>query len=936
MKRLNIVLYLIIFLFSASGLLAQPFVYSPRAVVPVDNKTIKKTLPNGFTYYIRQNKTPGKKVELRLVINAGSILETEKQQGLGHFLEHMSFNGTKSFPNAEMIKTFESFGVRFGKELNAYTSFDETVYYLPIQSDKVSLGITALEDWAMNLTLSEKEIDRERGVVLEELRLGKTASTRIREQYLPVLMGGSLYPLRLPIGKEDVIQNFTYDELRSYYKKWHRPDLMAIMVIGDIDPKEIEKEIIEKFSVYKMPEHNEPRPSNPVPDHKETKYVLATDPETSGCSVEISYKHSPKKVITQQDYIESNIYNSLYSSMINSRLNELLEEEEPPFSEAESGYSNYFRDVDTYSSYARCAPTDIIKAFHALIKENERVRRYGFTKGELERAKKKMISRYERWYNEREKTASDRYADEFQVNYLMGEPIPGIEYEYQLVQNVLPKIGVKEFNHLASLYMPDRNRTIVVTGPQSNSISYPDKKAFITLLDNVKKEAIQPYDEGKIVTQLMSSKPKAGTIISEKTIPETGMVEWKLSNGATVVFKKTDFKNDQVLFRATSNGGFSMYPAGDDMSALYATKIQDASGVNGINNTQLKRLVAGKDLSLTQSLVLYNESMSGKYGLKDCETFFQLLYLYHTAPYFNKAAFNRLIKQEKTEYAKLLDDPNNYFNYQIVQLMDKGNQRRNRWPVKENLDQVDFSRAVDIYKSRFGSASEFTYVFVGNIDFETIKPLILTYIGGIPASKEKQGYAEQGFTSLSGPASYNLYKGTGDKANVAIRFVKPATWNKQKAYAYDAFIEILKTRLFESLRREMSGVYGVRVSGGVNRNHEPEASLSLSFGTNTASYKQLAERAIFETKRLINEGPTNEELEQVKEKKRVSLSTDIKENSTWLLNIYYAYRYGDKVETEEERVQAIKQLTSEKIMEAAKEYIDQDKALEFILLPGKN
>jgi len=931
MKLFKILLF--VFLLCPVSLLAQSFVLSPEAVLPIDSKIIKKTLSNGFTYYIRQNKMQGNKVELRLVINAGSILETDQQQGLGHFLEHMSFNGTESFPNAEMIKTLEGMGVRFGKDLNAYTSFDETIYYLPIPSDKVSVGLTVLKDWAMNLTLSEKEIDRERGVVLEELRLGKKASTRIREKYLPVLMAGSLYPLRLPIGKEEVIQHFTSDELRNYYKKWHRPDLMAVMVIGDIDPNEIEKEIIQKFGAYPIPENSDPRPSNPVPDHKETKVIIATDPEISGCSVELSYKHSPQKTITQQDYIEHKLYHALYSSMINERLNELLETETPPFSEAETGYSNYFREVDTYSSYARCAPSKILDAFHALIIENERVKRYGFTGNELERAKKKLLSRYERWYNEREKTSSDLYADEYQVNYLSGEPIPGIEYEYQLVSKALPGIGTKDLNSLAAFYMPDYNRVVVVTGPESSSISYPGQNDFLTLLTQVEKEKVQPYREKKMPKALLSHIPKAGTIVGERIIPETGLTEWKLSNGATVVFKKTDFKNDQVLFRATSNGGFSMYPAKDDMSALYSTKIQDESGVNGINNTQLKRLMAGKDLSLTQSLVLYNESMSGKYGLKDVEAFFQLLYLYQTAPYFDKKTFKRLMNEERTEYAKLLDDPTNYFNYQIEQLMNNGNPRRNRWPVKENLDQADFNRAAAIYKSRFGNAAGFTYVFVGNVDLDLIKPFVLKYIGGLPGKKEKEGYVEQNFTSLSGPATHTFYKGAEDKADVAIRFVKRATWDQQKTYAYNAFIEVLNTRLFESLRREMSGVYGVKVSGKVNRNHEPEATLSLSFGTNTTSYEALYERAILEIKRLMKEGPTVEELDRIKEKKRVALAADIKENSTWLMDIYYAYRYGDTVKTTEERKQAIEQLTSEKIMEAANEYIDPDRALKFILLP---
>ncbi|MEG1838172.1 MAG: insulinase family protein [Bacteroidaceae bacterium] len=930
----KLLLLLIIISIYAVTIHAQTYVYAPKSEIPVDNKTIKGRLTNGFTYYIRHNTIPEKKVELRLVINAGSILETDKQQGLGHFLEHMSFNGTKSFPNAEMIKTLEGMGVRFGHELNAYTSFDETVYYLPIASDKIEVGLTALEDWAMNLTLAEKEIDRERGVVLEELRLGKGASTRIREQYLPVLFAGSRYPIRLPIGKEEVIANFTYDELRSYYKEWHRPDLMAVMVIGDINPLEVEKEIIKKFGVYEMPKDAKPRFANPVPNHKQTKVVIATDSETSGCSVEVSYKHTPRCTLTQKDYLENTIYHSLYSSMINARLAELINADEPPFTEAESGYSNYFREVDTYSSYARCAPEGVLKALGSLAVENERVKRYGFTLNELERAKIKMLAGYERWYNEREKTSSDRYADEFQVNYLKGEPIPGIEYEYVMIKDLLPRVGLKKINGLAKKYMTKDNRVVVVTGPNGKNISYPKESEFISILDGVAKQHITPYDEGEIVTSLMNTIPKAGTIVSEKYFPETNITEWKLSNGTTVVMKPTNFRNNQVLFRATSNGGFGMYPADDDMSGLYASRIQDESGVNGINNTQLRRLMTGKDISLTQSLVLSHESMSGKYGLKDMETFFQLVYLYHTAPYFDEGAFERLMKQERTEYAKLLDSPTNYFGYQIDKIMSNGNPRRNRWPIKENLDKVDFTKAKAIYKSRFGNAAGFTYVLVGNINIEEVKPYILTYLGGLPAdSTIKQGLVEQHFTTPTSPASFVFNKGTDVKANVSLKFVKPCTWTKEKEKSYAAFIDVLNSRLFESLRRDMSGVYGVRVTGTIDRGEDKNATLSISFGTNVESYEALYDRTIVELKRLITEGPTTEELARVKEKQRVALIGKIKENSTWLLDIFYSYRYGDKVDTEQEREQAIEILSVQNIQSVGKECIDVDKHIKFILLP---
>ncbi|MBQ4279597.1 MAG: insulinase family protein [Rikenellaceae bacterium] len=911
----------------------KPFRYEPKKEIPVDTEhMVKGQLANGLTYYIRHNETPKDKVELRMIVNAGSIQEDENQRGLAHFLEHMSFNGTRTWPNAEMIGMLESMGVRFGYELNAYTSFDETVYYLPIAADKIDVGLNVLQDWAAYLNLAEADIDRERGVILEEMRLGRSAGTRLREQYLPVLMAGSRYPERLPIGKAEVVSNFTYDELRAFYHDWYRPDLLAVIVVGDIDPAYVEEQIRERFSGMTAPATARPRIVSHVPDHDSLRVVVATDPETSGCSVEISYKHLPKKVVTQRDYVEQNIYDALYASMINARLAELAESDNPPFFDAESGYGAYFRGVSTYSSYARCSPDSVARALRTLATEDERVRRYGFTPGELERAKARMTARYERYYNEREKTASDLYVDEYQVNFLTGEPIPGIEYEYELVGAVLPKVKVADINKLADKYMTERNRTVVVTGPASRVYSSEDELRAI--VEGVRTAEVAPYDEGEVVTELMDFTPEPGTIVSERTLPGLNLTEWKLSNGSTVVFMPTDFKNDEVLFRASSNGGYSMYGPDDDMSALYATAIQDESGVNGINNIQLKRLLAGKTMSLTQSLVLYNESMSGRFAPRDAQEFFELLYLYHTAPYFDSAAYVRVMQAERSEYAHLLDSPNNYFGYEVTKIMNNGNPRRSRWPVPENLDQVRFDRAQQIYKERFGNAAGFTYVFVGNVDPEAMKQLVLTYLGGIPGdAAAKPGYDEQEFTSPAGPAEYVFHKGSEQKANVTLRFVKPADWDKEMANAYSAFVEVLNTRLFESLRLDMSGVYGVSVNGSVNREHEREARLNIAFGTNPGSYEALYERTIAEVKKLMAEGPTTEELDKVKEKRRVALDASLRQNANWLLGIMYAYRYGVEPDSADEQRRLIEELTPGRVREAANAYVDPATVLKFVLLP---
>ena len=434
----------------------------------------------------------------------------------------------------------------------------------------------------------------------------------------------------------------------------------------------------------------------------------------------------------------------------------------------------------------------------------------------------------------------------------------------------------------------------------------------------------------------MNFTPEAGTIVSEKYFSDTNITEWTLSNGVKVVIKPTDFKNNQILFRATSDGGYSMFDADDDMSALYATRIQDESGVNGINNIQLRRLMVGKDISITQSLVLYNESMSGKFGSQDMEEFFQLVYLYHTAPYFDKAAFERVMQKERAEYAHLLDSPDQFFGYEIDKIMSNGNSRRLLWPTPDRLDKANFEKAVEIYKNRFGNAAGFTYVFVGNVDLEALKPFVLTYLGGLPTNAStKRSFVEQHFVTPTGPKEYVFHKGKDNKVNVNLRFSKKVPWNKDTEFCYNTFIDILNSRLYESMRIEMSGVYGVRVSGSLKKLHEDYAKLNLAFGTNTEAYEKLCDRAILEINKLISDGPTQEEVERVKQKKRVALESDLKLNGIWLLNIFHAYRNQDKVDSESTQREQVESLTPGNIQQAGAKCIDTSTVMKFVLLPEK-
>jgi zinc protease len=924
-------------IFFSCGLMAQGIPYEPDKTLTFDPAVEKGKLDNGLTYYLRHNTTPADKVELRLMLNVGSILETDDQQGLAHFLEHLSFKKSRSFPEGDMIQRLEDVGVRFGYELNAYTSFEETIYYLPIASEHIDLGLSVIRDWALGLSLTDEEIDRERGVIIEEMRLGQSAGKRVREQYLPVLMAGSQYPCRLTIGKEEVLRDFPYSELRDFYNSWHRPDLMAVVAIGDIDPAEVKSKIEAIFGDIPSSAPEAPvRPVTVVPINEKIEAVVATDPETRSSSVEISYKHTPAKYTTQRDYVEGQIYNALYTSMANSRLSELIARmENPPFSSAESGYSAYFRGVDTYSSFASCRPEQVAEALKMLAVADERILRYGFTETELDRAKEKLMARYRRYYDERNRTASDLLADECQVDFLIGDPAPGVEFEYGLLTTVLPTITASQVSTLAARYMTSKGRTIVVTGPEKEGLIYPSREELIGIVEGVKGEKIERYDDGKVVRELMAKSPKPGQIISERYLPETGIYEWTLSNGAKVVIKPTDFKNNEILFRSTSDGGFSMYDAGYDMSALYATQIEDRSGVGGIDNIGLGRLMAGKTISLTQSLVMYNESMSGRFTPAESEDFFQLLYLYHTDPMFNREEFDKLMRSERSEYKDLLASPENLFGYRINQILNNGNPRRNRWPVASNLDQADFRRARKIYRDRFGNAAGFTFVLVGNVDPDEIRPFVQTYLAGIPGNpKSKKGIVEQNFSSPKQASLYTLLNGTDEeKARVSLRFFREAPWNKDKAFRYAQAVEILNTRIFEALRVEMGGIYGASVSGNVSRAHEQESSLSITFGTNTDSYRALAERAKEEVSRLLTEGPTQEETDRVKEKLRVAHNASSRQNAKWLVDIMTAYRYGAPVESLEQQLEMIEALTPENIAEAARFYIDPSACLEFILLP---
>ena len=635
----------------------------PNTLLPVDSNVKIGKLKNGLTYYIRKNSKPEKRVEMRLVVNAGSVLEDDDQQGLAHFVEHMCFNGTKNFEKNELIKYLESLGVQFGPEINAYTSFDETVYMLTLPSDSdliVNTGFQVMEDWAHNVTFDSTEIDKERGVIMEEWRLGQGASQRMLDKNLPVILKDSKYAKRLPIGKKEIIENAPYSAIRRFYHDWYRPNLMAFIVVGDIDVKEMETKITEHFSRLINPKDMRERVNYKIPAQQQTFVTVATDKETPLTTVSIYNKTDAPVFRTYGDY-RKDIEFKLFTGMLNVRLGELKELPNPPFINAACYYGSFLaRDKDAYVSGALVSETGIETGLKTLLEENQRVKQHGFTDTELERYKKILLNNYEKAFKERDKTESSKYASEYTRNFLQKEPIPGIEFEFEFVKNQLPVIQLKDMNDLANKLISDKDRVIVVNAPEKSDVIIPPADSLLELANQTSHINMEPYVDKMAGNDLMAVKPEKGRILFTKKLNDFGAVELKLSNGAKVVLKPTDFKNDEILMRAISPGGQSLVSENDIMSAKNASSIINESGIADYSKTDLQKFMAGKSVSVSSSINLYTEGLSGSAAPKDIETMFQLMYLYFTNPRKDSTAFTSYITKQKALYKNtMLPKPQN-------------------------------------------------------------------------------------------------------------------------------------------------------------------------------------------------------------------------------------------------------------------------------------
>ena len=911
----------------------------PSEALPITPEVKIGKLSNGLTYYIQNNGKPADKVELRLAIKAGSIVETDDQVGLAHFMEHMNFNGTKNFKKNELVDYLQGIGVEFGADLNAYTSFDETVYILPIPSDdpaKLDKGFQILQDWAGNALLTEEDIDDERGVVIEEYRTRLGAATRMQSKYLDKIAYKSRYADRLPIGTKENLENFDYESVRNFQKDWYRPDLMAVIAVGDLDVETLEKKIKENFSELKNPDNPKPREAYYSENHEGTFVAVEWDEEATGSQVQIYYKDegNPEKTKTISDY-RDNMVEGLFSQMINNRLREYSNKPNPPFIYGFSYHGRIIGNKEAYQSFAQTNETGQLDALKVLLEENERVKRYGFKASELERAKKDYIARLERQFKNKDKRESNRIVNGYVYNFLQEQPIPGIDWIYNFAQSELPNIKLEEVNGLISDFLHDDNRLVILTGPKKEGLTKVTEKEVIDLLDTVKKADITDYEDESVREELMPVKPKKGSISGVEVnnhgeINETTTLT--LSNGAKVTYKKTDFKNDEVLFEAFSYGGTSLYSDEELKETASANGGLFEASLDGLSKNDMTKLTSGKIVRVRPFIGSNSEGMRGSASPKDMEMMFQMIHMYFTKLDKDPEAFSSFISKQKAFLGNILSNPNIAFSIALGKFRNEGNPRYTGFPDEEALDNANYDLAYEKYKERFANAGDFHFYFVGNIDEDKLANYAETYIASLPSTGENEMYKAHDFRPKTGSQEFMYNKGTEPKSQVNLLWSGEAKYDEKEARALSVLGEILTIKLIEKLREEEGGVYGAGANGSMSKIPYGRFNFRIGFPCGPDNANKLADASITELEKIIKDGPTEIDLDKVKKAMLLSRKDELEQNRFWLTEIKNSDYNKDDLNNVINYEANVNALTVKDIHNVAKKYLT-DGYTRAILMP---
>lgn len=900
-------------------------------------------LPNGLTYYIKKNARPAQKVELRLVVKAGSILEDDDQQGLAHFTEHMAFNGSTHFKRNELISYLQSIGVKFGADLNAYTSFDETVYVLPIPTNKkenLEKGFLVLEDWAHGLKFNPADINSERGIVLEEARLSKGASDRMNKVLYPKLLNGSRYAQRMPIGKESVLKTFKPEAIKRFYKDWYRPDLMAVMVVGDVEPKQAEKLIQQHFGKLKNPAKPRPRLYAEVPQRSQTEALVITDKEAPDDSVFIRYPiRAAQEPVTIADYRRQMIEN-LYGQMLSARMQELTQQANPPFIQGGSSMGKLVRGYESFSAYALLGKGGVQPAVDALVQEDERARRFGFSQAELDRARKDMLRNYERAYSERDKSDSAGFVAEYSRNFLEQEAIPGIANELLYAQELLPQVTLQEINETVAKVIPDQQKKLVVfmgaepkAGDAASSV--PTQQQLLDAVAQAERQTVEPRTEKVLASKLMDGPPAGGSIVSEKLNSAIGVTELTLGNGVRVLLKPTDFKNDQVLMGSTRFGGQSLFGDADIYNARYASAVVGSMGLKDLAPLDLQKVLAGKTVNVGASLGELSEGFGGSASSADVEAMLQLVYLYFHDVRKDAGLYQSFIGKQQDLAKNSMAQPEAVFYDAVQHAMYGDNPRVDGVPRAADFDKVGLDRSLEIFRQRFSSARGMTFIFAGSFELDKIKPLIASYLGTLPVADVAHAYRDVGMRPVSGVVKKNVYMGSEPKSTISITFNGDAAYSDEQKLTLQALGEVLNLKVIEVLREKMSMIYGGGFETSMGQHPYGHYSVALNLPTGPENVDKVIAAAFAEINRMKADGPSAADLEKVKLNWITRQQKSLRENRYWMSQLMGSVTQGRDPAHILRYEQRVRALTPQAVKLAAQRYLNMDNYVQVVLYPER-
>jgi zinc protease len=906
--------------------------------IPNDEAVRIGKLDNGMTYYIRQNLKPEKRAEFYLVVNAGSILEDDDQDGLAHFCEHMAFNGTKHFKKHEIIDFLQSIGMKFGPEINAFTNHDVTNYMLQkVPTDipaNVDTALLVLFDWASNVSYEDEEIDNERGVIHEEWRTGRGADFRMGKETDKIELNGSKYAKRDVIGNIDVIDKAPYEAFKRFYNDWYRPDLQAIVAVGDFNVDEMEKKIISQFSQIPKKENPKERVYPEIPDYTGCRIAVVLDEEATYSNVSVSYHHPVFSDKSKLNYLRDGLVSRLFTQMLNTRINEYSQKPGAPYSYGYAYYGNLRKTKDNFVTAVYAQNNESANSLKLILEEHSRLKKFGFTEAELENARKEVVKQYDKSLKEKDKNESSRYTWVYYSHFLNQNPIPSTQFSYDFAMKYIPEITLDEINGLAKEWITKDNQFVSITGPKNSSIIFPTNEEVEKIIAEVEEAEIKPYENIVLSKPLIDSQP-TGTTVEKKALNETMNVqELYLKNGAKVLIKKTDFKKDEILFRIYSPGGTSLYSDSDALTASVSTDIADASGLGNYNKVELTKFLAGKFVNYYSWVGGTHEEISGSTRPEDFENAMEMIYAHFTAPKFTEEGFKMYLDQQKTFLENQNMNPEQAL-WDSASLIMYNNNERYQPLTMERLKKLDYKKAAEFYKQRFSDASNFTFVFVGNVDIDKITPVIEKYIGGIPSTRKSESWTDTKIRPVSGVIEKKIVKEMKvAKSTFYLTMHNKYTYSIENSVLLSAITEILDVRYTETIREEQGGTYGVSVWGSLEKFPYENLDMTIVFDTDPEKVEKLKTIVYDEINKLKANGPEQKYLDNFKKNKIKEREERMIQNNYWVNQIRNQDVYGIS-SADSKYIEIINNVTVDDVKKAANAMFSEGNRIELILMPKK-